>query len=56
MEDPKELKNGSCKRCGRKLKDQISIERGFGKICLKKHLLESNKPHGLFKPRKDTSL
>lgn len=27
-----------CKRCNRKLKDEESKQRGFGKLCYKKHL------------------
>lgn len=29
-----------CERCGRKLKDPKSIERGMGKTCYKKFLQE----------------
>lgn len=27
---------GGCKRCGRKLTDELSIERGYGPVCHKK--------------------
>lgn len=30
----------SCKRCNRKLTDQVSAERGFGPVCYKKHQQE----------------
>lgn len=33
-------KDGNCIRCGRKLKDPASVERGFGKICYVKYLKE----------------
>ncbi|ORX22734.1 hypothetical protein BVF91_09655 [Thermoanaerobacterium sp. PSU-2] len=33
--------DGNCVRCGRKLKDIKSIERGFGKTCYKKYLKET---------------
>jgi protein-arginine kinase activator protein McsA len=31
-----EAKTCRCKRCNRKLKDAISIERGYGAVCYKK--------------------
>lgn len=40
--------NGLCRRCGRKLKDPISIERGFGEICYQKHMSELRVGRGLF--------
>ena len=30
-----------CIRCGRKLKDPIAQERGYGEICWKKHLTDN---------------
>lgn len=31
---------GNCKRYGREIADEISLERGFGPVCYKKHLQE----------------
>lgn len=28
---------GACERCGRKITDLLSLERGFGPVCYKKH-------------------
>lgn len=36
-----------CKRCGRRLKSPEAIEKGYGKICLKKAQTETGK--ALFK-------
>jgi hypothetical protein len=45
-------KSNLCRRCGRKLKNPKSIELGFGSICYKKFMAESNyKP--LFEVRKN---
>lgn len=29
---------GNCIRCGQELTDELSIERGYGPVCHKKHL------------------
>lgn len=41
------LKNGFCYRCKRRLKNQESIEIGFGKICLEKYLKETKRTYKL---------
>jgi protein-arginine kinase activator protein McsA len=40
-----------CKRCGRKLKDLKSIERGYGSCCykLKDKVIETKIKYGWFK-------
>ncbi len=35
------LKKKRCLRCGKKLKDPIAQERGYGEICWKKHLTDN---------------
>lgn len=40
-----------CLRCGRKLKDTISRQRGYGSICFGKMAASNSKP--LFKPTKN---
>jgi len=35
---------GKCIRCGRRLKSAEAQERGFGKICWKKHLADNQPP------------
>lgn len=37
-----------CARCGRKLKDPKSIERGMGKTCYKKFLQEMQRLKGVY--------
>ena len=37
-----DLKQTTCKRCGRKLKNAKAIEIGMGTICYKKFLAENN--------------
>lgn len=32
---------GRCARCGRRLKSLDAQERGYGKVCWEKHLLEN---------------
>lgn len=34
-----EYKEPRCKRCGRKLKHTISLQRGYGATCYKKRIL-----------------
>lgn len=47
-----ENKKLRCRRCGRKLKNEESIELGFGTICYQKYLAETKlKP--LFTIRKE---
>lgn len=29
-----------CIRCGKKLKDDVAKERGYGKVCWQKHLVD----------------
>lgn len=45
-EEPKLEKHLRCIRCGRKLKDTIAQERGYGEVCWKKHI--SDKQTTLF--------
>lgn len=37
-----DLKQTTCKRCGRKLKSTKAIELGMGEICWKKYQKENN--------------
>ena len=37
-----ELKQTTCKRCGRKLKNPTAIEVGMGATCWRKFLAENN--------------
>ena len=37
-----ELKQTTCKRCGRKLRTESTIAIGMGKTCWKKFILEDN--------------
>ena len=37
-----ELKQTTCKRCGRKLTNPKAIELGMGSICWRKYLRENN--------------
>lgn len=37
-----ELKQTTCKRCGRKLKTEQAIEIGMGAVCWRKYQLENN--------------
>jgi len=39
---PPLYKPGHCSMCGRKLKDPVSIERGYGLVCYRKMQLEIN--------------
>lgn len=50
MEDKvqEQVKNGLCRRCNRKLKDPISVERGFGEICYHKYMAGLKIGKGLF--------
>lgn len=38
--DNEKHKFSTCSRCGRKLKDQKSMERGLGPVCYQKYLKE----------------
>lgn len=37
-----ELKQTTCKRCGRKLKNSKAVELGMGSTCWKKYMSENN--------------
>lgn len=41
--DEQKLSSSICRRCGRKLKDAISRERGYGPECWNKLIHESRK-------------
>ena len=43
-EEPKTEKHLRCIRCGKKLKDSLAQERGYGEICWKKHLSDKQIP------------
>lgn len=57
MEDKvqEQVKNGLCRRCNRKLKDPLSVERGFGEICYQKHMAGLKIGKGLFEVRKNVA-
>lgn len=42
-----------CRRCNRKLKDEESKQRGFGKLCYKKHLAALQNRRRLFTIKED---
>ena len=45
------MKDSRCKRCGRPLKSQISIDRGYGPTCYVKIAEEESKPEDQIKPQ-----
>lgn len=40
-----ELKQSTCKRCGRKLRSPATIERGMGDVCWNKYVREKSYKH-----------
>jgi hypothetical protein len=48
-----QVKNGLCRRCNRKLKDPVSVERGFGEICYHKYMAGLKIGKGLFEVKKN---
>lgn len=42
--EPKPEKHLRCIRCGKKLKDSLAQERGYGEICWKKHISDKQIP------------
>ena len=44
---------GYCKRCGRRLKDDISKERGYGKVCFIK--MQQRTSHRLIELKKENN-
>ena len=48
-----DLKQTTCKRCGRKLKNTKAIELGMGEICWRKFQKENNHKHLWSEPKGD---
>ncbi len=47
-----EEKTGTCRRCGRKLRNLLSVELGFGPVCYKKVMFQKYQ-QSLFEIRKE---
>lgn len=46
--ESEKMEHEFCLRCGRKLKNSIARERGYGAVCYKKNMSFGNRP--LFSP------